>query len=61
MCKWVYSKAGYKFILTELGLEDSRIRAKFNSDYERKLNYEKTVPESWVKKGYVTEVKCDDC
>ena len=55
----IYTKArhGYKFALTAYGIENSRIRAKFADDYPRKDTYTYTVPQAWIDKGYVQEVK----
>lgn len=55
-CKWVGSSYGKKFVLTELGGEDPRIRNKFEDSYIHKTQYEERVPETWIKKGYVREV-----
>lgn len=49
------ASAGKKFILTEYGFEQPRIKAKFDSETSKK-RYEKSVPLSWVMRGYVTEV-----
>ena len=55
----VYKKAreGYKWALTENGLEISRIRAKFEKTYHNRQAYEKQVPISWYDNGWVTEVR----
>lgn len=55
--KFVRAREGKKFVLTAAGGEISRIRAKFETTYERKFVYEKTVPQSWVDNGYVREVE----
>lgn len=55
-CKWIPAKTGKKFVVTELGGEDARIRSKFEANYVNKRQYEKRVPESWIAKGYVMEV-----
>lgn len=54
--KFVKAREGMKFVLTAAGGEISRIRAKFETTYERKFVYEKTVPQSWVDNRYVEEV-----
>lgn len=53
-----YKKArlGFKFVLTERGLEDSRIRAKYSETYSNRQQYEKSVPSSWVERELVKEV-----
>ena len=53
----VYRKAseGKKWILTELGGEQPRIRAKFENRNPNAILYAKSVPDSWVKSGYVVE------
>ena len=54
--KFVKVSEGKKFVLTEDGMAIPRIRAKYEVTYERKFVYEKTVPQSWVDRGYVVEV-----
>ena len=56
-CTWVNAKFGYKWALTELGLEDSRIRSKFEEKFGNKKQYEQAVPKTWIEKGLVQEVK----
>ena len=55
-CKWVNAKPGKKFVLTELGGENARIREKYKAGYSNRLLYEQKVPVNWVEKGYVREV-----
>lgn len=57
MVKYVSAKRGNRFILTELGFEQARVRGKFNSERVEHLKYRHHVPASWVEKGYVVEVK----
>ena len=56
-----YKKArqGYKFVLTELGMEVGKVRHKFSDDYINKKAFIHSVPTAWVDKGYVKEVKID--
>lgn len=58
-CEWMEAKEGYKWILTEFGKKDGRIAAKFEDDYRNKFQYERKVPESWFRFGYVKQVKID--
>ena len=52
-----YSKAGEgkKWVLTELGGENGRVRAKFEKGNVNAKLYAKTVPSNWVELGYVVE------
>lgn len=54
------AKQGYKFILTSVGAEIGRIRAKFDESSIYKSRYVYCVPKSWISKGYVKEVKEDE-
>ena len=53
--KFIYSKPGYKYIPTELGLEISKVSSKYgpNSTHQ----YDVCVPENWVKNAWVKEIK----
>jgi len=53
-----YKKAGIgkMFAITEFGLEHSYVRDKFVQGFKLRYKYQKSVPETWVEKGYVTEV-----
>ena len=51
------ARKGMKWALTELGAEQPRVRAKFEVNSPHNKVYEKVVPSSWYKKGYVIEVK----
>lgn len=55
----VYSRSrnGYKYAITALGLEQRRIRAKYEYENAMKHSYEHCVPTKWVESGYVEEVK----
>ena len=55
--KWIKAKDGNKFTLTAFGAEDSRIRAKYEIHHPNYKQYQKSVPSSWIEKGYVKEVK----
>lgn len=55
-CVWSIPKAGYKWALTELGIEIGRVRAKFELGYKQRALYESRCPKSWVDAGYVREV-----
>lgn len=50
-----YKKAGpgKKWVLTELGLEQGYVRAKYEVSNSNRKQYEQVVPQSWVSKGYV--------
>lgn len=54
---FIRAKEGYKFSLTEFGVEEPRIRTKFETGSVTLAQYEKAVPKSWIDKGYVKEVK----
>lgn len=56
-CKWMNAKEGYKWTLSDFGRRDLRIAAKFEDDYCNKAQYERKVPESWFRFGYVKQVK----
>ena len=56
-CVWVMAKEGYKWTPTEFGKADRRIAAKFREDYCNKSQYQKKVPEGWVRFGWVQEVR----
>ena len=56
MCNYTTAKPGYKFILTGKGKENPKISYKFNQGYQHKGQYQYTVPEKWIKEGYVVEV-----
>lgn len=57
MVKFISARKGYIFALTELGVEQPRIRAKFNKDHSLYKQYQRCVPVSWVEKGWVKEIK----
>lgn len=57
MVSYIKAKEGYKYALTELGFEDSRIRAKFDPSSKLYKQFQYQVPSSWIDKGYVKEVK----
>lgn len=61
MVTYSHPPKGYKFTLTQAGLEMPRIRAKFDinnvAQYKSSLH---CVPKSWIEKGYVTVVKEGD-
>lgn len=56
MVNFSQAKPGKKWALTEYGLEQPRIRAKFKEGTTEAKRYERSVPYSWVLKGYVEEV-----
>ena len=56
MCNYTTAKPGYCFILTDKGRENPKISYKFNG-YQHKDQYKYTVPEKWIKEGYVLEVQ----
>ena len=55
MNKIIKAKKGHKFVLTELGFEVGRIASKYEASYPN-AQYQHSVPESWLLKGYVMEV-----
>lgn len=57
MVKYVKAKEGCKFVITESGFEQPHIKQKYDKNYKYTVNYEHTVPSSWVGNGFVKEVK----
>lgn len=55
--EWKKARIGYKWALTELGLEITRVRNKYEKNYEHRKEYEQKVPVTWVEAGYVREVQ----
>lgn len=55
MVNFVHPKTGHEFVLTMKGAEEPRIRAKFKEGTETAKTYKKSVPKSWIVKGYVVE------
>ena len=60
MVTYAKAKEGNIFVLTEEGEKVSNICAKYRGSESNRMRYSKSVPESWVKNGYVTEVKDGD-
>lgn len=60
--RFKHAKPGYKYVLTDLGEDEPRIRAKYNQADPSTINrrYNHSVPASWISKGYVEEVKEED-
>ena len=56
-CTYVLAEDGYKWTPTEAGLKENRIAAKYRKDYVQQKQYNKKVPESWVKQGWVKQVR----
>lgn len=56
MNKYINAKLGRKWTPTLVGLEQGKVRAKYELDSKSRQQYEKQVPASWVEKGYVQEV-----
>lgn len=54
---YIKAKHGHKFVLTAAGAEIGRIRAKFELQQDRTTRYDYCVPEAWLNKGYVKEIK----
>lgn len=54
--KYAKAMAGKKFTLTEFGFEQAHVRSKFEYGFKLREKYQKSVPETWVQKGYVVEV-----
>lgn len=59
MVKHIHAKPGHKFVLTQIGFEIGNVRAKYDDSYPNR-QYHTCVPESWLTKGYVCEVKVGD-
>ena len=57
MVKYAKAKEGNEFVLTEFGFEQGHVRDKFNKNGANYARYRRIVPEAWVNKGYVVEVK----
>lgn len=57
--KYAKAQSGNRFVLTELGFENPRIRAKYEESGKYSTLYKYTVPTAWVDKGYVQEAKED--
>lgn len=55
--KYAKAQSGNRFVLTELGFENPRIRAKYEESGKYSTLYKYTVPTAWVDKGYVQEAK----
>ena len=53
MVRYIEAPKGKMFALTEFGLEQSRVRAKFEENSYHKTRYEHKVPTAWCDKGYV--------
>ena len=56
--KYVKVKEGHKFQLTPLGIEQPKVRAKYEVETPLKKRYEVSAPSSWIEKGWIVEVKC---
>ena len=54
----VHASDGYEFRPTYLGRVEGKIANRYSDTYPN-CKYRKTVPKSWVSKGYVEEVKED--
>ena len=57
MVKYARAEKGNIFVLTAFGFEQGYVRSKFNKNSVNYARYKKVVPEAWVIKGYVVEVK----
>lgn len=57
MAEWKKARIGYHWVLTDYGLEFTRVRSKFEKNYVHRDQYAVRVPLSWVEKGYVKESK----
>lgn len=55
MVKYIKAQTGNMFVLTELGKTNNKVNAKYNPEHGARYKY--TVPDSWVRDGYVIEVK----
>ena len=56
MNKYIYAKEGFKFSPSEKGKKEGKVFAKYRDEYAHRGQYEKQVPESWIKNEYVEEV-----
>ena len=56
----LHARKGMKWVLTQAGLEESRVKAKFEVNSPTYKAYSKAVPAVWFQKGYVVEVKEDE-
>lgn len=59
-CVFSHARFGNEFVLTDLGAEQARIKAKFDENDTHKNQYRHTVPKKWVDAGFVKEVKEED-
>lgn len=60
MPKYTKARKGYKFAITELGFEAPHVASKYEENYANRPQYEASVPNAWIEKGYVEEVeKCE--
>lgn len=57
MPKYTKARKGYKFSITELGLEVPHVASKYEENYANRPQYEVSVPNAWIEKGYVEEVE----
>lgn len=57
-CYTVHAKDGYEFRPTDLGEREGRIANKYKDTYPSR-QYRTAVPQSWLTKGWVIEVKKD--
>lgn len=55
--KPIAAKDGYKFAISEFGLEQGHVRRRFEETSMLKKQYERSVPQSCIEKGYVEEVE----
>lgn len=55
--QYKHARPGYRWVLTMWGLEQPRVRAKFENSYINKASYEQAVPTTWVRLDYVREEK----
>lgn len=57
MCEFAYLQPGYHWELTAAGKAIGRVSAKFEETNKNYKHYQKSVPKSWLEKGWVTMVK----
>lgn len=57
MVTWVRVREGYKYVITDKGKNHPRINAKFEVTGDKKNGYLLSVPDSWLREGYVKEEK----
>lgn len=55
MTEYVHSENGKIFVLTEKGMADSRIRAKYTEGPQFQEKYQRVAPKRWLNEGFIKE------